>query len=220
MFAQPDGSGSYELQIDDRTVRVERQTNASWALSDVSPSRRVEYRQDEDGHAIYAERGLRSVDVELAPDQQELGGFTRPEAPEFVVAGRFPPLGSLGSFSPPCAAVIRFDSTLLFELGQATVQDQAQTVLDDVAAAVAQSGKPIEINGHTDSTGSDEFNLNLSLRRAEAVRDELVSRSVNVPIEVVGLGESQPIAANELADGSDNPAGRAQNRRVEIVIRD
>lgn len=69
------------------------------------------------------------------------------------------------------------------------------------------------IEGHTDSTGPEDYNLGLSLRRARAVKDYIVSRGVAAErMEVKGLGESEPIAPNE------TPEGRAKNRRVEFVV--
>ena len=217
--ATPDGSGSYELTIGQQSVEVERNADGAWRLSQTSPSRSAEYIESADGSASFTEGGERSIEILLAPGVDEAQGLVRPDAPEFLIAGGFP-LGTLGSLSAPCASIIRFDATLLFELGEATVQPEAAAALDGVAQAVNESGKAIEINGHTDSIGSDEFNGELSLRRARAVEAELLARGVSVQIDVIGLGETQPVAPNERPDGSDDPAGRALNRRVDIVIRD
>jgi outer membrane protein OmpA-like peptidoglycan-associated protein len=71
----------------------------------------------------------------------------------------------------------------------------------------------LEINGYTDSVGSDATNMQLSLARAERVKDELVARGVAAQqVRAVGFGESNPIASN------DTPEGRAQNRRVEFAV--
>ena len=78
----------------------------------------------------------------------------------------------------------------------------------------------LEIAGHTDSKGSDEYNNALSKKRAQAVAEYLISKQ-NISkdrIIVKGLGESQPIAPNEFPDGRDNPEGRAKNRRVEFKL--
>ncbi|MCS6948162.1 MAG: OmpA family protein, partial [Steroidobacteraceae bacterium] len=72
----------------------------------------------------------------------------------------------------------------------------------------------IEVAGHTDDRGSDAYNLDLSQRRAEAVRDYLAKAGVANPLSARGYGESQPIASN--ADA----AGRAQNRRVVLRVLD
>ncbi|HEU0223369.1 MAG TPA: OmpA family protein, partial [Paracoccaceae bacterium] len=71
----------------------------------------------------------------------------------------------------------------------------------------------VDVIGHTDSTGSDAYNQQLSERRAQAVDNALARRGVNpARIESAGYGETQPIASNA------TPAGRAQNRRVEVYI--
>ncbi len=71
----------------------------------------------------------------------------------------------------------------------------------------------VEIHGHTDSIGSDAFNKTLSQKRAQAVRDYLVSKGINADrLTAVGKGEADPIATN------DTPEGRAQNRRVEFNV--
>ncbi|WP_165974817.1 OmpA family protein [Nonomuraea deserti] len=76
---------------------------------------------------------------------------------------------------------------------------------------------PITIEGHTDSKGGDSYNQDLSVERAEAVRDHLAGRlGSGYTYEATGKVESEPIAKNEKPDGSDNLEGRARNRRVEI----
>lgn len=77
----------------------------------------------------------------------------------------------------------------------------------------------IEISGHTDSKGSDAYNLKLSQKRAEAVVKYLVNRGIYAKRMIaVGFGETRPIAINENEDGSDNEEGRAMNRRIELQI--
>ncbi|WP_232512277.1 OmpA family protein [Novosphingobium sp. PP1Y] len=82
-----------------------------------------------------------------------------------------------------------------------------------------RAGGVVTIWGHTDSRGSDEANLAASKKRAEAVRDYLESKGVDGErLMVIALGESRPIAPNRKLDGSDDPEGRARNRRVEIRV--
>ncbi len=77
----------------------------------------------------------------------------------------------------------------------------------------------IELGSHTDSKGSESYNQKLSQRRANSARDWLVSRGVTPNrIQSVGYGESQPVAANQFDDGTDNPEGRKLNRRTEFKI--
>jgi OOP family OmpA-OmpF porin len=101
-----------------------------------------------------------------------------------------------------------------FELDEAILTSESFTVLEEVAASlVANSEVVVEVSGHTDSTGDAERNQALSLARAEAVRDFLVSRGV-APGRLVarGYGSDQPVASNATEDG------RAANRRVELRL--
>jgi outer membrane protein OmpA-like peptidoglycan-associated protein len=76
------------------------------------------------------------------------------------------------------------------------------------------------VEGHTDSVGSPSYNLSLSQRRAQAVRDALARLLPDRPTEfsVRGFGAAKPVAANKNPDGSDNPKGRTKNRRVTVVF--
>jgi outer membrane protein OmpA-like peptidoglycan-associated protein len=77
----------------------------------------------------------------------------------------------------------------------------------------------VEIMSHTDSKGNDQYNMKLSQRRAESVVQYLVSKGVKVErLKAKGYGESKPVAPNENSDGSDNPEGRALNRRTDFKI--
>jgi outer membrane protein OmpA-like peptidoglycan-associated protein len=103
---------------------------------------------------------------------------------------------------------------VLFDTGKADLKPSARERLAKVAGIlIAYPDIKVEIDGHTDSTGSLEFNERLSQQRAESVRSYLSSQGVNYSsITTQGFGPSQPIASNETA------AGRQQNRRVELVV--
>lgn len=109
-------------------------------------------------------------------------------------------------------------SDVLFDTGQATLKPGEREKLSKLAGILlAYPGAyQIEIEGHTDSVGSDESNLNLSRGRAESVRDYLAQNGIKSErvIAARGFGESKPVADNETA------AGRQVNRRVEIIIAD
>lgn len=109
-------------------------------------------------------------------------------------------------------------SDVLFDTGQATLKPSAREKLSKLSGLLAAySGTyQMEIEGHTDSVGSEESNLTLSRGRAEAVRSYLVQNGVKTELMLAaqGFGESKPVADNETA------AGRQVNRRVEIVIAD
>ena len=112
-------------------------------------------------------------------------------------------------------------SDVLFGFGDASLEPAALDVLAGVAAKL--DGVPsIEITGHTDAIGSEEFNLALGQRRADAVRDWLIANTA-LTADVVtarGVGEADPIADNRTEAGADNPDGRALNRRVEFTLPD
>jgi outer membrane protein OmpA-like peptidoglycan-associated protein len=112
-------------------------------------------------------------------------------------------------------------NNILFDYDKSNLRNEFISELDKVVAFLKNANKKakIEIIGHTDSKGSDEYNLALSKRRANAVATYLASKGVSRNrIIAVGDGESKPIAANENPDGSDNLDGRAKNRRTEIVV--
>ncbi|HEU4886912.1 MAG TPA: OmpA family protein [Thermoanaerobaculia bacterium] len=103
---------------------------------------------------------------------------------------------------------------LFFDTGKAVLKPGARNTLSKIAEQLRMNPDArIEIEGHTDSVGSEQLNQTLSEKRAAAVRDYLASRGLpSVRISMVGLGESTPVASNDTA------AGRQQNRRVELVI--
>ena len=109
---------------------------------------------------------------------------------------------------------ITFESGILFDVDRTELKPQAQSDLSDLARILNKyEDTNIQIGGHTDATGSDEYNEGLSLRRANAVAIFLDGRQVNpTRFTLIGYGETQPVGSNETA------AGRAENRRVEVAI--
>lgn len=105
---------------------------------------------------------------------------------------------------------------VLFDTGQASLKPGADLTLDRLASYMRSNpNTKVLIEGHTDSVGSDSYNDALSQRRADAVAHALTSRGVSFDdIRAVGRGKNFPVATN------DTPAGRQQNRRVEIVFSD
>ncbi|WP_269618903.1 OmpA family protein [Zhongshania sp. BJYM1] len=101
-----------------------------------------------------------------------------------------------------------------FELNSAKLTMNAETILNDVAATLTSSpGFNVELQGHTDSSGSDSYNMNLSQNRAKSVKNYLVGSGVESSrLTATGYGEEQPIASNETSEG------RAENRRVELKV--
>lgn len=111
---------------------------------------------------------------------------------------------------------ISIGAAMLFGHDSAELSNDAKAVIDERIQTLrgrARLTSKMRIEGHTDSSGSEAYNLQLSQRRAQAVADYIVSQSYRVTasdIEVVGKGESEPVASNA------TPEGRAENRRVDI----
>ena len=103
---------------------------------------------------------------------------------------------------------------ITFDLNQATIKPSFTDTLESVALVLKEYDKTIiQIEGHTDSSGSDSYNQLLSERRASAVRDFLLNQGIEPRrTRAVGYGERYPIASNDTA------AGREQNRRVELTL--
>jgi outer membrane protein OmpA-like peptidoglycan-associated protein len=118
----------------------------------------------------------------------------------------------------PEETTISLAADVLFEFDRADLTPAAQERLAGVADELAGVGpRTVAIDGHTDNHGEPAYNQDLSERRAEAVRAWLADRlGGELTFETAGHGEDQPVAPNENEDGSDNPEGRALNRRVEI----
>jgi len=110
--------------------------------------------------------------------------------------------------------VVTLTGSILFRSAKSTLLSSAQVKLDQVVnALLAVRARNLIVEGHTDSRGSELYNQGLSQRRADAVRDYLVQRGYPADrIQARGKGEGNPIANNA------SPEGRANNRRVEIVI--
>lgn len=108
---------------------------------------------------------------------------------------------------------------VLFAFDSARLSPTAGRDLAEVAALIrAQATGAVRVEGHTDSVGAEAYNLQLSERRAAAVRDALARLLTGHPTEfqVRGLGETDPVVPNTRPDGGDNPDGRRLNRRVTV----
>src|ERR1700687_1821487 len=106
----------------------------------------------------------------------------------------------------------------LFEFDHATLSPDAEQTLAPLGPPISQRGQhPIVIEGHTDAIGSEAHNQRLSEQRAEAVRAWLATHHyVPAATPIKGYGKRHPVAPNTHPDGSDDPAGRQKNRRVEV----
>jgi photosystem I P700 chlorophyll a apoprotein A2 len=130
-------------------------------------------------------------------------------------------LSRLETSTAPEGTIITLPERVLFDFDQTELKPEATAVLADIAEVVDfYREAPVSILGHTDDVGDEAYNDDLSHRRATAVADELVDGQgvERSRLDVVGLGERQPVAPNRTPDGADDPQGRTLNRRVEVVI--
>lgn len=117
--------------------------------------------------------------------------------------------------------IIDLPADALFEFDKAELTPAAQVELNKAAEVIRRSPPgAIQVIGHTDAKGDDAYNQKLSEARARTVADWF-GQQVGVrqrQFQVSGKGETAPIAPNAAADGRDDPAGRAKNRRVEVIV--
>lgn len=123
-------------------------------------------------------------------------------------------LARMGARVTETEVTIRLAGSVLFDFDKADIRPDAERALADVVEIIRGfPDRPVKVDGHTDSIGSDAYNQALSEKRARAVRDWLAAHGVEKSrMTASGFGESRPVADNATA------AGRQANRRVEIVI--
>ncbi len=117
---------------------------------------------------------------------------------------------------------IDLNADVLFDFDKADILLKAADTLAKAAAIVKERAKGnVQINGYTDSKGDDAYNMKLSERRANSVRDwfRVKGGLASFQFSTKGFGAKQPVAPNNKPDGSDDPEGRQKNRRVSIVLK-
>ena len=124
------------------------------------------------------------------------------------------PLGTV-VYTDGCAMVLARLEGVHFAFDSAKLTSEAKSILDGALTAIkANPSAHLTVEGHTDSTGSDSYNYDLSQRRAQAVVNHLSSSGVAASrMSSVGKGASNPVASNDTSEG------RAQNRRVEVIAK-
>ena len=189
-----DGSGNYSTA----TVSIINNGDGSGSYSDST----MTIRNNGDGTAV-----VNGTTVTDAPKVDKVSKL-----------GKFPPITSLQPVES-CGTLITLEDGVLFDFGKSDIRPDAAQTLKSLAGVLNNAKVPAaHIYGHTDSVSDEAFNQQLSEARANAVKNDLAKIGVTATMDATGYGESKPVAPNENADGSDNPAGRALNRRVEIFI--
>lgn len=207
-----DGTGVYKDENDDVTITiaensstytkgnitVKNNDDGSGTYNDKDKDLLIE--NDGKGKAIITLKG-KSTEVEAKP-------LEKPE--KFPKLKMVPPVPSIEANS----LLITLDSGILFDVDKYDVRPEAERALASLATVLKEADvKAFEIDGHTDSDASDEYNQALSEKRANAVKDFLASQGLTSEITIIGYGESRPVASN------DTPEGKQKNRRVEILDR-
>jgi outer membrane protein OmpA-like peptidoglycan-associated protein len=174
---------------------------------------RVKLSESEQGKALEAQQvGVERAAREAA-DQNAAASERKAAEADQKTAEANAALAKLAAKEDARGLVITLSGSVLFRSNDANLLPGAQARLDQVADALVAKGQSVVIEGYTDSTGSQATNRDLSQRRAESVRSYLVSRGFpESKISARGMGPDRPVADNSSTEG------RANNRRVEIVI--
>ncbi len=204
---------SAEKQIDDLQEEVQERTEAKLSATQQQLERQKEMSQQQ---AAAAEAERKRLEEEKKKTQAELEKERQArEAIEKKLSAALASLDKIASVKEEArGVVITLSGAVLFATGKYELLPIARSQLADVAKALKDQGyKSIVVEGHTDSRGSDENNMTLSQKRADAVRTYLISQGItSSKITAVGWGEARPLADNNTAEG------RANNRRVELVV--
>ena len=138
-----------------------------------------------------------------------------------TVGGLNQAINDLGAKVGEMEISVALSADILFDFDKADIKPTAETELTKLGLIIREKRTgDVTIIGHTDAKGSDNYNMGLSDRRADSVKNWLV-KYAQINAEVItteALGETQPIAPNVKADGSDDIDGRTKNRRVDVII--
>ena len=207
------GGGSYSNSTQMEMITIENTGSGLYTKGSVT------IINNGDGTGSYTDEELSIVNN--GDGTATVNGKDVKDAPEVAKLGKlskFPPIANLKPVES-CGTVITLEDSILFDFGKSDIRPEAARTIESLATVLSGNKVPAaHIYGHTDSISDDAFNLQLSQERADAVMAELTKDGVSSTLDATGYGESKPVAPNENADGSDNPSGRALNRRVEIFI--
>ena len=206
-----DGTGLYTDKKNNVTIYV-NENDVRYVSTD------IEIVNNGDGSGTYTDKSKNLVIENDGKGKAKItfnGQTTEVDAKPLEKPGKLPKLEMV----PPVPSIeansllITLDSGVLFDVDKYDVRPKAEEVLKNLAIVLKEMDvKNFEIDGHTDSDASDEYNQVLSEKRANSVKNFLVSQGVTAEITTKGYGESKPVASNDTAEG------KQKNRRVEIII--
>ena len=209
-----DGSGTYDNS--ETGVKINISSTGSGTYEDTKNN--IKYNNNGNGGGTYTSSTLNIINNGDGTALVNGQSVKAEKLPPVAKVGKFPKVESLKPVKS-CGTVITLQDGVLFDFGKYDLRPEAKATLAKLATVLNQAKVPAaQINGHTDSIGDDAFNQDLSEKRASAVATQLKADGVTANLQTHGYGKTQPVADNTNADGSDNPAGRQANRRVEIYI--
>jgi len=207
-----DGSGTYSDSATGEAITLDGKGSGTYSRGGVSIT------NNGDGSGTYSDG---KVSITNLGDGSAIVNDATVSAKPVPKAGKVGTFPSIDAAKPvqSCGTVITLEDSVLFDFGSSELRGEASTTLTNLATVIKDSKAPkVQVQGHTDSVSDDAFNQKLSEQRAQAVSSALKSDGVAADLEAVGYGETKPVAPNENPDGSDNPAGRRLNRRVEVFV--
>ena len=206
-----DGTGVYKDENDDVTITI-AENSSTYTKGNIT------VKNNDDGSGTYNDKAKNLLIENDGKGKAKItfnGKTTEVDAKPLEKPEKFPKLKMV----PPVPSIeansllITLDSGILFDVDKYDVRPEAERALASLATVLKEADvKAFEIDGHTDSDASDEYNQALSEKRANAVKDFLASQGLTSEITIIGYGESRPVASN------DTPEGKQKNRRVEILI--
>ena len=209
-----DGSGTYDNS--ETGVKINISSTGSGTYEDSKNN--IKYNNNGNGGGTYTSSTLNIINNGDGTALVNGQSVKAEKLPPVAKVGKFPKVESLKPVKS-CGTLITLQDGVLFDFGKYDLRPEAKATLAKLATVLNQAKVPAaQINGHTDSIGDDAFNQDLSEKRASAVATQLKADGVSANLQTHGYGKTQPVADNTNADGSDNPAGRQANRRVEIYI--
>ena len=206
-----DGTGIYKDENNDTTITIGK-NNSTYTQGNITIENNGDGSgtyNDKDKDLLIKNDGKGKAIITLKGKTTEVEAKPLEKNEKFPRLKMVPPVPSVEANS----LLITLDSGILFDVDKYDVRPEAKRALASLATVLKEADvKAFEVDGHTDSDASDEYNQVLSEKRANAVKDFLTSQGITAEITIKGYGKTRPIASN------DTPEGKQKNRRVEIII--